>query len=418
MDSDSKVNRSIFDAETLAELEKCAACGVCHSVCPVYNLTGDDTLSARGKIHILKALAAGELDFSKVGSGIFDRCLMCYACATACPSGVRTDRIWLQARDWFSRYAGSGIKGPVLRAVSRGESLNRLMRWGKTARNAAPGLFKSGDGKFRPSLQDKFLIDLLPEIIPAKGEKKLRAGYFIGCVSNFFLGEIGLAAIEVLAALGCEVVIPKAQVCCGAPAFNNGEPEAAKGLARQNVQAFLQTEVDIITSADATCGGSFTHEYNQLIGGEPDYEEFSGKYREIHGLILELGLPEKMKEIPAKVTYHDSCHLRHTQGVREAPRKILQALPGIDFREMTDSELCCGFGGSFSLFHGGDSTQISTEKLENAAASGADELAAGSPGCVLKLKEEAQAKKIPIKVKHTLEFVAERLCNTPVKSGL
>lgn len=405
----STEKRSIFDAETLAELDKCAACGVCHTVCPVYNLTGDDSLCARGRIHILRALASGELDPGKVGRNIFDRCLLCYACATACPSGVRTDRIWIQAREFFARQTGGGIKGAALKSISKGDALNRLLKLGKGAQKIAPTLRKSVGGKFRPLLQERFLIDLLPETIPPEGERKHRVGYFIGCVSNFFLGEIGLAAAEVLSALGCEVVIPKGQVCCGAPAFNNGEMEAAKALARRNVEVFLEAGVDIITSADATCGGSFTHEYNQLIGGEPAFEEFSAKYREIHGLILELGLPEKMKEIPAKVTYHDSCHLRHTQGVREAPRKILKALPGVDFREMADSELCCGFGGSFSLFHSGDSTKISGEKMDNAAASGAEEIAAGSPGCILKLKEEAFARRIPVKVKHTLELVAERL---------
>ena len=182
-------------------------------------------------------------------------------------------------------------------------------------------------------------------------------------------------------------------------------------LARQNVRAFLAAEVDIITSADATCGGSFTHEYNQLLPNDTDYEAFSRKYREIHSLILELGLDNNLIDIPAKVTYHDSCHLRHTQGVKAAPREILESLSGIDFVEMEGSELCCGFGGSFSLFHAADSTAISLEKLDYALASGASEIAAGSPGCILKLQEEARVRRLPLKVKHTIELVHERLSN-------
>lgn len=403
------VERKVFfDEAAMEEINRCAACGVCHSVCPVYNLTGDETLSARGRIRILKAIIEDEIDPSKVGRSIFDRCLLCYACATACPSGVRTDKIWIYAREAFARYLGSGVKGTVIKAVSRPQSLPRYMEWGKRFQRIIPSV-NIGIGSFRPLLAERFLLDILPEIIPARGEKKYRVGYFVGCVSNFFLGEIGLAAISSLSALGCEVVIPKDQVCCGAPAFNNGEIEAAQGLAKRNVESFLKADVDIVTSADATCGGSFNHEYRQLLGSDGDYEEFAGKYREIHELILELGLPPDLREIPAKVTYHDSCHLRHTQGVWKAPRQLLKSLPGVDFREMADSELCCGFGGSFSLFHAKDSTRISEEKLDNAIAAGAGELAAGSPGCILKLREEARIRELPIKIKHTLEFLAERL---------
>ena len=405
----------LFDDEIIAELRQCAACGTCHSVCPVYNLTGDDTLSARGKIHILRALAGDELDPSKIGRGIFERCLLCYACQTACPSGVETSKIWIRARDYFTHTLGEGIKGKALRTLSKKDNLNKAMRLGRAAQKAVPEM-RSKTGSFKPKLADRFLIDELPEIVPAQGEKRYRVGYFIGCVSNFFLGEIATAAIKTLAALGCEVVIPKGQVCCGAPAFNNGEMEAAGMLARRNVEVFLDAEVDIIVSADATCGGSFIHEYNQLLGGDARYEEFSRKYRELHGLILELGLDGKLKSIPAKVTYHDSCHLRHTQGVREAPRDILKSLPGVDFVEMADSEMCCGFGGSFSLFHGGDSSRISEDKLENALAVGAEEIAAASPGCILKLREEAAVKGLAIKVKHTVQFVWERMDFHPDRS--
>ena len=402
------LKNEIFDRETLDELNRCSACGTCHSVCPVYNLTGDDSLSARGRIHILKAIAEGEIGAGKVGREIFDRCLLCYACESACPSGVNTSKIWIKAREYFSRSIGSGIKGGALRVISKDKTLPRLMAVGQMAQRIIPGIH-SREGVFRPKLADRFLLDELPNVVPAKGEKKYRVGYFVGCVSNFFLGEIGIAAIEVLSALGCEVVIPKGQVCCGAPAFNNGEMEAARRLARRNVEAFLEAEVDYIVSADATCGGSFAHEYKQIIGSDDLYEEFAGKYREIHGLILELGLEGKLKPVPAKVTYHDSCHLRHTQKVWRAPRKILKSLPGVEFREMADADLCCGFGGSFSLFHGGDSTRISEDKLENAIACGAEEIAAGSPGCILKLREEAAVKNLPVKVKHTLQFVQERM---------
>lgn len=402
------LHKEIFDTETQAELEKCAACGTCHSVCPVYNLSKDDTLSARGRIHLLKALTAGKLDASQVSQEIFDRCLLCYACETACPSGVKTSKIWVKAREYFSLDLGTGLKGGAIRSLSDWNRLTALLKTGRMAQNILP-VIKSKEGAFRPQIADKFLLDILPEVVPAQGEKKYRAGYFVGCISNFFLGNIGIAAIDTLSALGCEVVIPKTQVCCGAPAFNNGEMNAAVHLARQNVRAFLEAEVEIITSADATCGGSFTHEYNQLLHNEPNYEVFSRKYREIHSLILELGLDNKLRNIPVKTTYHDSCHLRHTQGVKAAPRTILRALPGVELVEMEGSELCCGFGGSYSLFYAKDSTVISEEKLDYAIASGASEIAAGSPGCILKLQEEARVRNLPLKIKHTIEFVHERL---------
>jgi glycolate oxidase iron-sulfur subunit len=187
--------------------------------------------------------------------------------------------------------------------------------------------------------------------------------------------------------------------------------EAARKLARKNMEVFLKAKVDIITSADSTCGGSFTHEYAQLLPDEPGFAEFSSKFREIHSLILELSVDGNLRELPAKVTYHDSCHLRHTQGVWKEPRQLLRSLAGIDMREMKDSDLCCGFGGFFSLFHGLDSCRVSEEKLDNVLGTGAEELICGSPGCILKLRTEAATRGLPIKVKHTVEFIAERMIN-------
>jgi len=398
----------IFNAEEEKELQKCAACGVCHSVCPVYNLTGDDTLSARGKIHLLKALESGELEPGKTGRDIFSRCLLCYACETACPSGVKASDLWIKARNYFSENTGRSIKGTAIKAVSGRGSLPVLMKLGKVVQHAAPK-HSLGAGHLRPLLSDSFLLDTLPYSVPAKVDKKLRVGYFVGCVSNFFLNNVGLSAISVLSKLGCEVIIPKEQVCCGAPAFNNGEMNAARKLAEKNISAFLKCNVDVITSADATCGGSFRHEYRQLVGDHPDYEEFSDKYREIHGLVLELGLPEKIKTGDLKVTYHDSCHLRHTQGVKDEPRKLLKMIPGLELREMEESEMCCGFGGSYSLFYAKDAVQISADKIKNALKSGAGILAAGSPGCMLKLMEEARISESDIKVMHTMEILDDRL---------
>lgn len=402
------MNNSVFPQDFVEELEKCAACGTCQTVCPVYNLSRDDTLSARGRIHLLKALTNGELEPGEVNRSIFNQCLLCYACESVCPSGVKTSKLWINARDYFSRELGSGIKGAAIKNASDWKKLSLSLKAGRIIQDLIPGLH-SKPGSFRPQIADRFLLDILPDIIPAQGKSKYRVGYFVGCVSNFFLGNIGVAAVETLSALGCEVVIPKSQVCCGAPAFNNGEMDSARRLAKINVEAFLNADVDIITSADATCGGSFVHEYNQLLRADSEYERFSAKYRELNSLILQLGLNGNLRNISAKVTYHDSCHLRHTQGVKAAPRKILQSLPGIEFREMEGSELCCGFGGSYSLFHAKDSTMISKEKLDFAIAAGAEELAVGSPGCILKLKEEAASRGIDINIKHIVEFIRERI---------
>ena len=402
-------NNRIFDDRVLDELDKCAACGTCHSVCPVYNLSKDDSLSARGRIHLLKAIVEGGLESGEVSKNIFNRCLLCYACETVCPSGVKTSEIWIEAREYFARRLGSGLKGKAIRKLSDWDSLKKAAKIGKGLQRLAPDDIL-GKGRFTPAMADKFVLEMLPDTVEAVGERKIRVGYFVGCVSNFFLGEIAIAAIIVLSKLGCEVIIPKQQVCCGAPAFNNGEFEAAKRLARKNIEVFLGAEVDCITSADATCGGSFAHEYNQLLHGEEGLEEFSRKYREIHGLISELGLEDGLLERKdSRVTYHDSCHLRHTQGVRDIPRRIIESLPGVQLVEMQGAELCCGFGGSFSLFHAADSTSISSDKLKYAEDTGAEEIAAGSPGCILRLKDQAGKSGSKIRVKHTIELINERL---------
>jgi len=272
----------------------------------------------------LKALAKGELEPGNISRNIFNQCLLCYACESICPSGVRTSKLWINAREYFAQELGAGFKGSVIRNAADWKRLNIALKAGKKVQDLLPGLHSKPDS-FKPKISDTFLLDYLPDIVPAIGKKRLKVGYFVGCVSNFFLGNIGIAAVQTLSSLGCEVIIPKGQVCCGAPAFNNGEMDAARRLAKMNVEVFLKADVDVITSADATCGGSFVHEYNQLLELDAEYEKFSAKYRELNSLILELGLNGRLKDIPAKVTYHDSCHLRHTQGVKTAPRKILQS---------------------------------------------------------------------------------------------
>lgn len=398
------------------ELDKCSSCGACHSVCPVYQLSGRESLSARGRINLLKAMADGDFKSSRIGQGIFNRCLLCYACMTVCPSGVNTENIWTEAREYFARTVGAGIKGTAIRAVSVDNNLRRCASLARLLQNL-PGT-TSKSGKFRPRFAKKFLLDFLPYVVPAKGERRFRVGYFVGCVSNFFLREIGIAAIEVLSAVGCEVVIPHRQVCCGAPAFNNGEMKAAAALAKRNIQVFNEAEVDCILSADASCGGSFNHEYRRLVGDYPGYREFADKYRELHGFILEAGLPADLRNIASRVAYHDSCHLAHTQGIRTPPRELLKSLPGVELVEMANSDICCGFGGSFSLLHSTDSSEVSAAKLRYAIDAGVKETAAGSPGCVLKLKEEAAVSGIDMEIRHTVEYIYERLREQPFTSSL
>ena len=405
--------------DLIQELERCNNCGLCHGICPVYLMTGDEGTSARGKINLLRALHAGEIEPNWHIVDVFNQCLLCYGCQSVCPVGIRTEKLWITAREILARQVGQTLAKRVAFQGFLGRSgmmkfalaLIRAFQWLLFPKRVQYKHLPSG--LTIPRLSSRTLLDGLPEQVPAATDPPLgRVGDFVGCMSNYLLPDIARSAIQVLSKLGYEVVIPHDQLCCGAPAFNNGDFKTARKLARWNIDVFMRANVDMIVTADATCGGAFTHEYEQLFGeDDPTYREFKARCPQILTLVAQRldALRPELHPMKEHVTIHDSCHLCHTQGVTDEPRQILEAIPGMELVEKVRSDHCCGFGGSFMVMYPEVSDSITSKRMEEAVKTGVSTLVSSSPGCILKLKEQADRQGLDLRVLHPLELLDRSL---------
>jgi len=189
---------------------------------------------------------------------------------------------------------------------------------------------------------------VLPERVAAQGERRLRVGLLLGCVQSVFFPEVNAATTRVLAAEGCEVVIPKDQGCCGALMIHAGEEKQALDYARRTIDAFERAQVDEVVINAAGCGSNMK-DYGYLLREDSKYAErakaFSAKCRDISEVLAQLEPRAPRHPISLKVTYHDSCHLQHAQAVRTQPRSVLGKIPGLQILEPAESALCCGSAG-------------------------------------------------------------------------
>lgn len=401
------------------ELDKCVNCGLCQAVCPTFLVSGHEGLTARGKIVILKDLLDGRLKLSSNIADLFDDCLTCYACQTVCPALVRTDRLWTAARQdlapWsttrFSKRTAFrwSIGKPflfrfVVRIVGLLFGFDRHNHQVFNVKHPKVTLFRGA-----PYL-DVLKTEYLPESQPIG-----TVGLLVGCSCNLVAPWILDATIRLLTASGWRVIIPHDQVCCGAPAINNGDWKTARRLAKHNIRIFKSIEADYITSPDATCAGSFKRDYPELYCGSGKLFEEAERLAEktvelshlIAGAIDEKRL--KLKPSPLSVTLHDSCHATHNaEGSRW--RDILRKVDKLEIIEMQDSEHCCGFGGSYAYYHSDTSSKIADRKIERARKTRAKTILVGSPGCLLKLQPFVLDKfGSEINVKHVVELLAEAL---------
>jgi glycolate oxidase iron-sulfur subunit len=232
--------------------------------------------------------------------------------------------------------------------------------------------------------------------------------------------ELNEATIRVLTANGCEVTVPRQQVCCGALASHAGDREAARGGARRNLRAFGGDEFDSILTNAAGCGSTLK-EYSHLFSeGEPEYEaakEFESRVRDVTEFLNTLGLVAPMKGLATRITYQDSCHLLHGQKVREAPRRLLKAMPGIEFVELPSSEICCGSAGVYNVTETEASMELLAEKMKNAAATGAETIVTANPGCLLQMRAGAHIYKTGQRVLHVMELLDRAILDQAIEEA-
>ena len=396
------------EGEVMAHaIEACVHCGFCLPTCATYVVLQEEMDSPRGRIFLMKEVLEGNLKLEEA-LPYLDRCLACQACVTACPSGVPYGELIATFRLWSEE---KRHRFPLERVFRLG--LLRTLPYPERFRPLA----KLGAG-LKPLLKPlplpkplkaplALLPDRLPEeapygeVYPAKGERKARVGILLGCAQRVLRPSINQATIQVLQENGVEVVAVPEQACCGALNLHAGDKEGAQALARKNLKAFR--DVDYVVTNAAGCGSGMK-EYPLLFLGEPEEEEaqaLAAKVKDLSVLLDELGFtPPPPPRRPLRVAYHDACHLAHAQGVREAPRRLLQAA-GLEVLEPREWELCCGSAGTYNLFQPEIAEALGKRKAENLKATGADLVATGNIGCLTQIQAY-----LDLPVLHTAELLA------------
>jgi glycolate oxidase iron-sulfur subunit len=419
------------DLKELKKVEKyidqCMKCGFCTFFCPVYQEERVETSVARGKNYLAKLALRGEQQFTDELGKIIGKCLLCKRCVVNCPAKAQIDRVVVGARAQMVKNKGLGfIKNLVFRKVMANRKafgnyvrLAKAFQWllpkteGKI-RHLPDFLKALGQGRNIPEIAKVFLRDIVKEVNKPQGgkEPKMRVGFFMGCATDFVYPELGLKVIDFLTKRGIEVIVPKGQSCCGAAIYFSGDFETGRMLADENVKAFK--DVDYIVTACGTCSSTLKDYQKYLPDNEEQqkrYEAFEKKVKDSTEFVIDVMKipPEEFKlkkEFEGKVaTWHDPCHLVRYQDIKDQPRAILKGLKGLKYVEMPNADLCCGMGGSFSVYHYDITKKIAGKKMDGIKATGADIVVTACPGCMINLIDNVLQNKMPQKVYHLLELV-------------
>ena len=406
-------------------INACVHCGFCLPTCPTYALWGEEMDSPRGRIYLMKLALEGKVPLDSTFVNHMDNCLGCMACMTACPSGVKYEKLIEATRAQIERNYARPVTDGILRRMlfdlfPRPERMQRLMwpmriyqRSGLQSLVRQSGILHVLPKSFgvieglMPTLPQTNGT-ALPERVEAQGQRRLRVGLLVGCVQRVFFPEVNAATARVLAAEGCEVVIPKGQGCCGALMIHAGEEQAALDYARRTIDAFEPAQLDGVVINAAGCGSNMK-EYGYLLREDPKYAErakaFSAKCRDISEVLTELEPRAARHPIRLKVAYHDSCHLQHAQSVRTQPRTVLGTIPGLQILEPAEAALCCGSAGIYNLVRPEPARELGERKVRNLLATAPDIIASGNPGCLLQLRAQLQASGTYVPVVHMVQLV-------------
>jgi glycolate oxidase iron-sulfur subunit len=401
-------------SKAMQEMDRCARCGKCQSVCPVFKELKDEAFVARGRVALFDALSRGEIEASVELQKIMSACLMCRRCSEVCPSGVEFTNILLAARERLAKEMGMprGAAFVFHRILTNRRLFDMAMRAASLFQTIIPGkrkgnlrhlpLFFQG-GKWLPPLAKRSALQRHRNRSKKKATGK-RVGIFVGCLTNYVYPDIVDATIAVLEKAGFEASVPSAQLCCGMPPLAMGDIDAARKLARANKEAFEADKCDFIVTVCASCGSTLKSEYADLLGvtGQPfsapvlDISEFISEHTDI-----------EFKQIEEKITYHDPCHLRWGQGIETQPRTLLKRASR--FEEIPDEMYCCGQAGSFHVFYPEIAAMIGRRKVESLTGSDARKIATGCPGCILQLNDMMAEAGMDKRAVHTVEVLARSI---------
>ena len=449
------------DENTLRDVAKdCVHCGFCLPACPTYQLWAEEMDSPRGRIYLVNQILDGA-ELSTSAAEHFDRCLGCMACMTACPSGVQYDQLIEAARVWTEEArSGDSVQPAEAAAAGSAPAVPRVPPAGKrpvrdrAARAAIFSLFpyprrlraltaplrtvqRTGldrrlagsrlPGRVSPALGAALRLTppaatwrKLPERVPALGSRRAVVGMLTGCVQSVFFPQVNASTARVLAAEGCDVIIPPGQGCCGALSMHSGREAEAADFARRTIAMFEQTGVDAIVVNSAGCGSAMK-EYERLLAGrEPDWAEraaeMSGKVRDFAEFLADIGPVARRHSLPVTAAYHDACHLAHAQGITKEPRDLLRAIPGLNLVEVPDAGTCCGSAGVYNLLQPDAASELGGRKAEAVLAADAPLLVLANPGCSLQIASALAERGEHVSVLHTAEVLDASIRGLPLST--
>lgn len=429
MDASTVTSESQADKPRQIDLDRCVHCGLCLNACPTYRELGVEMDSPRGRIYQMVQVSEGRPIGDSYREHI-DLCLACRGCESACPSGVQYGRLVEAARadieantvrPWPARMLRDFVFRKLLPSpalltavgamlyVYQISGLQKLLRVSGVLKMLGP----LGDREaLAPAAQIPFFFRQIGLTFPAEGKRKYRVAMMAGCIANISFARLNEATVRVLQKNGCEVVTPVAQTCCGALHVHAGIRDQARKLARQNIDAVFSDRegFDAIITNAAGCGSTLK-EYDELFEHEPEYldraRKFKALMKDVTEFLAGIELNREMTPVEATVTYQDSCHLAHGQKVRNAPRELLRAIPGLKFREMPLSDICCGSAGIYNVLHTDLSMAILEKKMGNVKLAQAEIIATANPGCMLQLEAGVRKWGKGERVVHVIELLDE-----------
>jgi glycolate oxidase iron-sulfur subunit len=416
-------------------ISDCVHCGFCLPTCPTYALWGEEMDSPRGRVYLMKLGKEGAVPLDDTYMQHFDACLGCLACVTACPSGVKYDELIEAVRPQLERnhrrdpadrlfreaifqlfpYPSRLRVAALFGAVYERAGVHRLLQGAGVLRRL-PDRLQAVESLMPPArLRD--VIRRVPEFTRAQGRPRRRVGMLTGCVQRVFFSDVNAATVRVLAAEGCDVYAPRTQRCCGALSEHAGREPEALARARRLIDTFEGTGVETIAANVAGCGSTMK-EYGRLLRDDPAYAEkaaaFSAKVRDVSELLAELGPAAVRHPIPARVAYHDACHLAHGQGIRAEPRAVLRSIPELEVTDIPEAEICCGSAGIYNLVMPDAGAELGRRKVANVTSVRPDALATANPGCLLQIRRHLSG----LPMFHPIELLDASLRGTdPIRAG-
>ncbi|MAG58231.1 MAG: hypothetical protein CMJ83_18245 [Planctomycetes bacterium] len=397
-------------AAYLASLD-CVHCGLCIEHCPTYRHLGRESANPRGRIYLMRAVMEERVDASPDLVEDLDLCLVCRACESACPSGVRFGEVMaetrhkLRQRGWWRRH--------LMGKLSNREKLHRLAGllrlWQRSGlrfvMRIAPKRLRRLES-YLPEIPPASERRPLPRHLAAQGSPRGTVAVLEGCVMSVLFQDVNRDTMRLLSAAGYDVVVPENQTCCGALHEHDGDLDTTRTLLARNRDAFGGPEISAIVMNSSGCAAGMQGATHLLEEGGA---VLADRVVDISRFLVDHGDALRFAPFAGRVTYDAPCHLHHAQREATAPLELLRRVEDLDLVPMDLADHCCGAAGIYNLDHPDLSAQILDEKLDALERTGASTLLTGNPGCIMQWRTGVRERGLAVEVLHPATFLAAQL---------